>query len=109
MANTKNPRSAAAQRSRSQSHKKVSWLKKRDEGVPALIAILCAVGVLAVLGGYFLQRSNIAGSPAKQAESAIVLNEVMSDNTLTLVTEDGEVPDWIEIANTCSESVNLQA
>ena len=37
----------------------------------------------------------------------VVINEIMSDNDLTIEDEFGENPDWIEIYNRGSETVNL--
>lgn len=35
------------------------------------------------------------------------INEFMSANTHTLMDEDGEFPDWIELINTSSQTINL--
>jgi hypothetical protein len=38
---------------------------------------------------------------------SLVLNEVMSSNTITLADEDGDYEDWIELFNYGSEPINL--
>ncbi|MGD9930074.1 MAG: CotH kinase family protein [Mangrovibacterium sp.] len=35
------------------------------------------------------------------------INEIMSSNTHTLLDEDGEFPDWIELINISSQTINL--
>ena len=37
----------------------------------------------------------------------IHINEIMSSNTNTIYTSDGDTPDWIELYNAGSESINL--
>ena len=37
----------------------------------------------------------------------VVINELMSSNNQTLVDEDGDTPDWIELYNSGNSSVNL--
>ncbi|MBI9037174.1 MAG: CotH kinase family protein [Bacteroidales bacterium] len=48
-----------------------------------------------------LSISNIIGQE-------IVLNEVMTSNKNTIIDEDGDTPDWIEIINKGSETISLQ-
>ena len=38
---------------------------------------------------------------------SVLINEVMSSNTITIADEDGEYPDWIELYNTGATSINL--
>jgi hypothetical protein len=37
----------------------------------------------------------------------VVINEVMASNSFTLADEDGDYPDWIELYNSGSDTVNL--
>ena len=37
----------------------------------------------------------------------IYINEIMSSNTNTIYSTDGDTPDWIELYNAGSESINL--
>jgi len=37
----------------------------------------------------------------------VVLNEIMTSNKTTIIDEDGDTPDWIEIYNAGIESINL--
>jgi hypothetical protein len=43
-----------------------------------------------------------------QAGGGIVISEIMASNNETVVDEDGDYPDWIELYNSGSESVNLE-
>lgn len=38
----------------------------------------------------------------------LVINEIMSDNETSILDEDGESSDWIELYNASSESINLK-
>ena len=38
----------------------------------------------------------------------IVLNELMPSNTTVISDEDGDYPDWIELYNRSTETINLQ-
>ena len=40
--------------------------------------------------------------------SALHISEVMAKNTATLMAEDGTFPDWLEISNSSSDSINLK-
>jgi spore coat protein CotH len=41
------------------------------------------------------------------AEGDLVINEIMASNTLTVVDQDGEYDDWIELYNNSSETLSL--
>lgn len=43
----------------------------------------------------------------KRDESALKINEVQSSNATTLADEQGLYPDWIEIVNTGTETIDL--
>ena len=42
------------------------------------------------------------------AQSSVVINEYMLDNQLSVMDEDGDRSDWVEIKNTGTEAVNLK-
>src|SRR6266480_7343589 len=44
---------------------------------------------------------------ARTATAQVIISEFMADNKNTLVDEDGQFPDWIEIYNTSAGTVNL--
>lgn len=46
---------------------------------------------------------------AESFAQAIVINEIMASNNLTLTDEDGDSEDWIELFNTSNSSINLSA
>lgn len=86
------------------------WQRRPDQSSTRLIVVLAVVGVLAILGGWFLQQSGLLSINSDQAAmegNAVLLSEIMSENLSALVTEDGNVPDWIEITNTGSEPVHI--
>ena len=81
--------------------------KKKRTGALALMAL---IGVLAVLGGYLLDRSAFARVGGVQAAGleALRISEVQTDNRNTLRAADGAAPAWIEIENTGREPVSLR-
>src|SRR5438552_18427150 len=44
---------------------------------------------------------------ARVARTEVVISEFMADNKTTLADEEGQFPDWIEIYNTGTNTVNL--
>ena len=38
----------------------------------------------------------------------LVINELMSSNNTTIIDEDGDTPDWVELFNNGSETINLE-
>ncbi|MCW0483757.1 CotH kinase family protein [Gaoshiqia sediminis] len=57
---------------------------------------------LLLLSAIFFYLSVLPGQAQK-----LQINEIMSSNTHTLLDEDGEFPDWIELINTSSQIINL--
>lgn len=41
-------------------------------------------------------------------QAQVIINEVMPSNSVTLLDEDGESPDWIELLNLSDQAVNLE-
>lgn len=102
--------SAAAGKKRKSAKGGVSWKPRQAENRSGLISIIVLVGVIVILGAYFAQNSAVfADRAAIQAaeESTVRLNEIVSENTSTLITERGDVPDWVEITNTGSSAVQI--
>ncbi len=42
------------------------------------------------------------------AQSSVLINEVCSSNDVSILDEDGNSPDWIELYNNTSQSINLE-
>ncbi len=42
-----------------------------------------------------------------EAQTAVVINEIMASNTATITDENGEYEDWIELFNNSNSAVNL--
>lgn len=75
-----------------------------------MIAVIAAVGIVVIAAGYLLQYGGYFSLNTDQAaieSNTVRLNEIVAQNLSSLVTESGDVPDWVEITNTGSESVNL--
>ena len=47
------------------------------------------------------------GSNLSSAQSNIIINEFMADNSITIAGPDGNSPDWIELFNSGTETVDL--
>ena len=76
-------------------------MKKRNTYTPMLAALLglCAIALLA---GWFLDRSGMAslGGNTGEEASPLRISEVQNHNALTLIDDDGQASGWIEIENT---------
>ncbi len=109
MAHKKQGKSNAAQRARGKSKKNAGWTGAREGVRPAMLVLMVLAGVLVVLGAALLQNSALFApdDAVAQGAGAVRLNEIMSENTSTLITDAGEVPDWIEIANVSSAPVEI--
>ena len=92
------------------SRRNALWLRKREGERPLVVALVACVCVIAIVAGYLLQGSALLDGRAasgEAAQSAIQLSEIMSENGSTLFSNSGDAPDWIEIVNSGSTSVNL--
>lgn len=92
------------------SKRNALWLRKREGERPLVVALIACICVIAIVAGYLLQGSALlnGGSASGEAtQSAIRLSEIMSENGSTLFNDTGDAPDWIEIENSGSKSVNL--
>ena len=89
--------------------KSAALWRGRGRGVKrGFVAVIAAVGVIAMLAAYVLDASAFLQTEPAHAEAAgaIRISEFMSQNVSTLFNES-DVPDWIEIENVGSQPVNL--
>ena len=84
------------------------WMGSRRGMSPAMLALILVIGVAAAVAGYLLERGSLLRADVTAPASGLQLNELMSDNSATLITESGEVPDWIEVRNAGSVPVSLE-
>ena len=82
------------------------WLGSGRQ-ISRLIALIAIVSAIAIPGGLLLEHRLAMRPNADAAGSAVRISELMSENMQTLVTDSGEVPDWIEIQNTGDSPVEL--
>lgn len=89
--------------------KGASWQGRREEGKSKLLAVIAIIGVIAIAAAYFLDSSALlrVKTDKSVASNTVILNELMTDNISAMVTESGDVPDWVEITNTGRQSVNI--
>lgn len=88
--------------------KGASWQGRREEN-HRLLAVIAVLGVLVILAAYFVDSNALLTLKTDEstASCTVRLNEVMTDNVSALITESGDVPDYIEITNTGRESVQI--
>ena len=89
--------------------KAASWQGRQDEGRKKFLALIAVISVIAIAAGIFLDSSAllVVKTDESVASNTVRLNELMTDNISAMVTESGDVPDWIEITNTGKQSVNI--
>lgn len=109
MSEKKQKRPATPTKRRKSSGKINIWQSRKREDHSRLIVAMAIIGVLVIIGGYFLQKSGVFSLDGAQISevSSVQLSEVMSENVSTLVTDAGDVPDWIEIVNVGNEDVDI--
>ena len=92
------------------SKKNAAWIGRRNDNGGVSTPLLALVCVAAVILGLVAQwvSSSTADSSALEASGAIYINEVVSENASSLLTDSGDAPDWIELVNDGSVSVNLK-
>ncbi len=81
------------------------WRGSRSGPTPMLFALTLLLGAALAAGGWLLARGE---TDAAAPGSDLQINEIMSDNASTLITEGGEVPDWIEVRNAGSRPLSLK-
>ena len=80
----------------------------RRESRPLVIVLIAVVGIAAILASCLLENSGLLpGRENASSESSIRISEVMAENASALITDSGDVPDWVEIENTGSGVVNI--
>ena len=87
---------------------KANWQSRRESS-RGLIVVLVVVGLIVAAAAYLLQSSGVFALNAGQAAKGkgVLLSEVAARNAQALVTDDGDMPDWVEISNTGDETVDL--
>lgn len=80
------------------------WRARRPRLSPVTFALIALAGAAVAASGWLLERAAPGEAPQPRG---LRINEVMSENVSALVTETGDVPDWIELYNAGSEPVNL--
>ena len=101
-----------------------SGARRSGDRVPGDFWLLAAIGAGILLLGFILQRAMPEGFPLARhatgeqpvryavteihSAGPLRLNEVMSANGGALADENGVAPDWIEIANIGSRTVDLE-
>jgi len=69
----------------------------------------CAACMLAVLTlGMLLAGCGGSGGGAENSDSVVVINEVMSNNSVYAPSDDGSCYDWVELHNTSDRKVSLR-
>ena len=82
----------------SPKNKKQKKRVRHHQSMGSTPVILAAVGILVAVIAYFAQSSGLFIRTAGQAETdGIRISEIMASNASTLILEDGNIPDWIEI------------
>ena len=107
MAQKKKGKPAAKRRP---SGKNAAWFGRRESVGVGVIAAIVLVGLVAAVAGYLVDAKGLLAvdSLSRAVEqNPLHLNEVMAENTATLVTGSGEVPDWIEITNDGDEPMEI--
>ena len=86
------------------------WQSKSGQNRTRLIAILSVIAVLLLPAGWFIDRSGLFsmhGDQEDSVNSALIISEIMSENISMLVTEEGNVPDWIELVNAGNSELQI--
>ena len=106
MTQTKKKKTAQGRRGKKAG---LSW-QTRPESRAGMIAAMVIAGLALALICYFLQMRGVfalnAGQQAAE-NSPVRINEIVSRNESCLITETGDVPDWVEITNAGSKAVNI--
>jgi len=114
-AGAKSASKAPAARAKRPAPAKQSKAAQANSRDPKL-AIVFLAGLIFIIGCYFLQKHFPTGmhvgnqvNRVSEIDAAVGvrITEVMSSNSSVIQDDTGEYPDWIEITNTSSSSVNL--
>ncbi|MFZ7138530.1 MAG: lamin tail domain-containing protein [archaeon] len=63
--------------------------------------------LISIMFGAMSCIADSAGADQTSNRSDLVINEFMADNGITIASPDGNSPDWIELYNTGSETIDL--
>ena len=76
--------------------------KRRGTNRPLvfLLLLVCAAGLV-----FYLVRGG--GAPAEAVSHGIEISEIMTSNKGTVPDETGDFPDWIEVHNTTSQTIDI--
>ena len=99
---------ARRKRSKAKVNRSALWRGSRQGMSSVTLALIALVGIAAIVGGYLLQRGDWLRTDVADAASGLQLSEIMADNASTIVTERGDVPDWIEVRNAGNSAVELK-
>jgi len=70
--------------------------------------ITLVLALVITLGLMYLKTRETLAVYSEPGEPEIIINEVMSSNTSTLIDFEGDTPDWIELENLGDAAVNLE-
>lgn len=104
-------KTAYAPASKKKNFKKtIGWNSARQSNINGaalpLLALLCVVAIVLGFAAQWISSNSVRKAQAN-VQSTIRINEVMAENTATLLTASGDAADWIEIKNEGSAAVNL--
>jgi len=105
----KQSRGAGASGGKSTYKRSALWRGHGRGTRPLFIGLMAGIGAAIVLAMYLLESSSLLARSDAQAEAAGMLriSEFMSQNVGSLITDSGEVPDWVEVENVGGEPVDL--
>ena len=71
--------------------------------------IIVAVGAVAMLATWFAQNALFSGESRRAAADGdgLRISEVLVSNAVSLITDTGDAPDWIELENTSESPIDL--
>ncbi len=82
------------------------WLRKGRD-ISRLIVLMVIVSAIAIPCALLLERAGGRARGIESAPATLVISELMSENMRTLVTDAGEVPDWIDVRNDGDAAVSM--
>ena len=69
--------------------------------------IFFTLSLISILLAVILCSADSTGTSQNGDQYDIVINEFMADNSITIASSDGNSPDWIELFNTGSKTIDL--
>jgi hypothetical protein len=80
------------------------WNNKKTS---AFMILFFTLLLISMLFGVILCSADSTGANQTGDRSSLVINEFMADNGVTIASPDGNSPDWIELYNTGSNTIDL--